>query len=421
MPALSGEFRCIVPDLPLGSHAQPMHPDADLSPPALARLIADLVAALDLDDVTLVGNDTGGALCQLVVTRHPERIGRLVLTPCDAFENFPPPLFNFLLLAARVPPVLNALLQTMRVGVLARSPIGFGLLTKHRLEDAALQSYIRPSLSDAAVRRDLTKALRGLDPRHTLEAASKLGAFTKPALLAWAPEDRLFPIAHARRLAEILPDARVVEVQDAYTFVPEDQPDRLAELIADFVCSALRSALEYQSATVGNGETPNSQGWMPRNTPNRTSASTIRQVPSRSPTCSVLRPAAIAANGTLGGGDEALPAGTERTAATLVVGAGTEQREREERPEQQRGGEVAVHQQMRQRPQRDTPEERMPGDAQDRAHRSPGSSCCSPPTTVGLGVVRPTTTSRKATSTRTSAISRLPGSVAHSGTTGARR
>jgi pimeloyl-ACP methyl ester carboxylesterase len=237
VPLLARDFRCIVPDLPLGSHAIPMRPDADLSPPAVARLIADLVAALGLDDVTLVGNDTGGALCQLVVTRHPERIGRLVLTPCDAFENFPPPFFNYLLLAARVPPVLTAVLQTMRIGALARSPLGFGWLAKHGLDDAALESYTRPVLESAAVRRDLVKAVRGLDPRLTLEAAERLRGFTRPTLLAWAPEDRLFPFAHAERLATILPDARVVRIADAYTFVSEDQPERLAELIATFVAT----------------------------------------------------------------------------------------------------------------------------------------------------------------------------------------
>lgn len=235
VPHLTRDFRCIVPDLPLGAHARAMRPDADLSPLAIARVIADFLAALDLHDVTLVGNDTGGALCQLVVTRHPERIGRLVLTPCDAFDNFPPRLFDFLLLAARVPPVLNALLQTMRIGFLARSPIGFGLLAKHRLDDATLAAYSGPVLRDADVRRDLAKALRGLDRRLTQEAATKLGAFRKPTLLAWAPEDRLFPFAHAERLAQIFPDARIARVDDSYTFVPEDQPERLAELIAAFV------------------------------------------------------------------------------------------------------------------------------------------------------------------------------------------
>ena len=235
VPLLSRDFRCIVPDLPLGSHALAMRPGADLTPPALARLIADFIAALDLDDVTLVGNDTGGALCQLVATRHPERIGRLVLTPCDAFENFPPPFFDYLLYAARVPVVLGALLQTMRIGALARSPLGFGWLAKHRLEDAAIASYTRPAIGSAAVRRDLVKVLRGIDPRYTLEAAERLRAFDRPTLLAWAPEDRFFPLAHARRLAEILPDARIAEVHDAYAFVPEDQPERLADLIAGFV------------------------------------------------------------------------------------------------------------------------------------------------------------------------------------------
>lgn len=237
VPLLARDFRCIVPDLPLGSHAIPMHPDADLSPPAVARMIAELLAALDLRDVTLIGNDTGGALCQLLVTRQPERVGRLVLTPCDAFDNFPPSMFDGLLLAARVPPVLNAFLQTTRIRAIARSRMVFGWLAKHGLDDATLDSYLRPVRENAGVRRDLVKLARGIDPRLTLEAAERLGAFDRPTLLAWAPEDRLFPFAHAERLATILPDARVVQIADAYTFVSEDQPERLAELIATFVAT----------------------------------------------------------------------------------------------------------------------------------------------------------------------------------------
>jgi len=239
VPRLTGSFRCIVPDLPLGSHGQAMRPDADLSPPALARLIADLLAALDLQDVTLVGNDTGGGLCQMVATRHPERIGRLVLTPSDAFENFPPKMFRYLQVAARSTAALGALLQSMRVDALRRSPIAYGWLAKHRIDGAALDAYVRPVLGDPAVRRDLAKVIRGIDPRHTQEAAERLGGFAKPALLAWPPEDRFFPIAHARRLAEILPDARVVEIEDSWTFVPEDQPERLATLIARFAGEAI--------------------------------------------------------------------------------------------------------------------------------------------------------------------------------------
>ena len=127
-PLLEGEFRCVVPDLPLGSHRLPMSPDADLSPPGVARIVADFIEALELEDVTLIGNDTGGAICQLVATGHPGRLGRLVLTPCDAYENFLPPAFRPMQYAAHVPGLLTALLQPARLGAVQRSPLGFGLL-----------------------------------------------------------------------------------------------------------------------------------------------------------------------------------------------------------------------------------------------------------------------------------------------------
>ena len=87
-PLLDGEFRCIAPDWPLGSHRVALAPSADRSPHGMARLIADFLEKLELEDVTLVANDTGGAIAQLLVTERPERIGRLVLTPCDCYENF---------------------------------------------------------------------------------------------------------------------------------------------------------------------------------------------------------------------------------------------------------------------------------------------------------------------------------------------
>src|SRR6201991_3412400 len=108
VPLLAAQGRCIVPDLPLGSHSVPMRAGADLSAPGLARLIAEIMERLELEDVTLVGNDTGGALCQLVAANHPERLGRLVLTTCDAFENFPPPAVRPLLTALKLPGALVA-------------------------------------------------------------------------------------------------------------------------------------------------------------------------------------------------------------------------------------------------------------------------------------------------------------------------
>jgi pimeloyl-ACP methyl ester carboxylesterase len=235
-PALEREFRCLVPDFPLGSHAVPMQADADLSPPGVARLVSDFVAGLELDGVTLVGNDTGGAICQLVAAHHPGRLARLVLTPCDAYENFLPPAFRPLQYAARVPGLLTAFLQGARIGALRRGPLGFGLLIKRRpLDDAILRSYLAPFLENGAVRRDALKVLRGISSRQTIEAAERLRGFERPTLIAWAPEDRFFKLRFAERLAAEIPSARLVTIEDSLTFMPEDQPDRLAEEIARFI------------------------------------------------------------------------------------------------------------------------------------------------------------------------------------------
>jgi pimeloyl-ACP methyl ester carboxylesterase len=232
---LSAHARVFVPDLPLGSHRTAMRPDADLSPYGLAKVIADLLAALELHDVTLVANDTGGAITQIAVTRHPERVGRLVLTPCDSFENFLPAMLRPMqYLGGYVPGALALIGQTMRSKALAKSQLGFGPLAfNHRPE--LYVSWLEPARKDRAVRRDLKKILRGIRPRYTLEAAELLPGFHRPALIAWADRDRFFPREHAERLAALLPDSRLEIVEDSRTFIPFDQPDRLAALITEFV------------------------------------------------------------------------------------------------------------------------------------------------------------------------------------------
>lgn len=230
--AASG-LRCIAPDWPLGSHEIAV-PDAELSPPGVAALIADFLDRLDLRDVTVVANDTGGAITQILMTEHPDRVGRVVLTPSDCFERFFPPMFALLPKLARVPGGTWSLVQLLRPRAVHRLPLAFGWLTKRPVPAAIMDSYLKPSRGSAAVRRDLGRFLRNVDRRHTLAAARKLPGFTKPVLLAWSGEDRLFPLSLAHRLAEVLPHATVVTVQDTYTFIPEDQPEQLAELIVDF-------------------------------------------------------------------------------------------------------------------------------------------------------------------------------------------
>src|SRR6266516_7467533 len=185
-----------------------MKPDADLSPPGLARLIDDFMAALELDGVTLNGNDTGGALCQLVATRHRDRLGRLILTNCDAYENFLPPAFRYLQVAARLPGGLWPMAKTIRFNAVRRAPIAYGWLTKRRIDDALLDRWTEPIRTDAAIRRDAAKLLGGISKRYTLEAAQRLREFDRPTLLAWGRDDRFFKPSYAQSRAGKSPVAR---------------------------------------------------------------------------------------------------------------------------------------------------------------------------------------------------------------------
>lgn len=238
VPELSGTYRCITPDWPLGSHELGMDASADFSLPGLAAMVADFLAALELDEVTLVANDTGGAVAQWVATRHDERLARLVLTPCDAFDNFLPPVLRHLQVVGRTPAGLWLLGQTLRVRAIQRLPIAFGRLTVRPIDPAAMRSYTRPLATNAAVRRDFAKLVRAISKKYTLQAAEELGRFDQPALVAWGLDDRLFPLAHAHRLARLLPNATLETIDDAGAFVPEDQPRRLAALVAEFASRA---------------------------------------------------------------------------------------------------------------------------------------------------------------------------------------
>lgn len=238
VPLLGDRFRVIVPDLPLGAHTLPLRDHAERTPAGIARLLADFLEALDLRDVTLVGNDTGGVLAQLVATRHPERLGRLVLTPTDAFDNFLPKLFKPLQLGAKVPPLLFAAVQPLRIAALRRTPLAFGWLTKHGLDPQVEADWIRPFFADKRVRRDVVAFLAAINRDYTLRAAEDLRRFDKPTLIAWATEDKVFPREHAEELARIIPGARLEWIEDSRTFVSEDQPERVAQLIGDFAGAA---------------------------------------------------------------------------------------------------------------------------------------------------------------------------------------
>ncbi len=234
---LAADHRCVTPTLPLGAHRRGMHADADLSLPGVARLVAEFVDRLDLHDVTVVGSDTGGALAQLLIGDGTARLGGAVLVSCDAFDNFPPGLTGRTLVrSGKVSPTLFGLLmQQMRFRMIRRLPLAFGWLTMRG--DAATRRWVKPVLTQPEIRRDAVRMLRAAagDTDLLVAAAERLPSFDRPVLVVWAREDRVMPLEHGRRLAELLPQGRLVELEDSYTLIPLDQPAALAQLIREFV------------------------------------------------------------------------------------------------------------------------------------------------------------------------------------------
>jgi len=230
---LSDRFRCLAPDWPIGAQQVAMSPDADLSPTGIAKLIADFLAKLELEDVTIVGNDSGGAMSQVLVTTYPDRIGRLALTNGDTHENFPPGIFKAMPLLAKLPGGMLVLSAPFRIPAIARR--AFAPFARTKIPDELIASWMRPATKDSAVMRDAKKVTAGMNKRYTLAAAEKLRDSQLPIRLLWAPGDKYFPISYAERLASEAGNADIVQIPDAKTFVPLDQPQRVAEEIAAFI------------------------------------------------------------------------------------------------------------------------------------------------------------------------------------------
>jgi pimeloyl-ACP methyl ester carboxylesterase len=227
-----GEFRCLVPELPFGAHPAPMRPGADLTAAGLGRLVADFLAALDLRGVTLVGNDTGAAVAQVVAARHAAQLGGLVLATGDAFGNFPPRPFRPLIAAARTG-TLTPLLAILKARPARSVATAYGWLTHGSVAHDLIDCWVAAYFADKGVRHDLRRLTAALgDDAFLNQIAAELAAFTKPALLAWAADDKFFPLQHARRLAAILPSARLELIPHSRTWVTRDQPERTAHLIA---------------------------------------------------------------------------------------------------------------------------------------------------------------------------------------------
>ena len=230
-------IRSYAPTLPLGAHQWPMNSGADLSPQGIAELALDFIRALDLSDVTIAGNDTGGAICQLMLGTDTSRISAAVLTDCDAFGTFPPRALAPLFRALRHPGMVACIEPTLRSTAMRHGPLAYGLLASGPLDPGLTRDWTR-SLASKAIRRDLAKFARGVHPRALLDAAGRFGRFTGPVRVLWGEGDPFFRLGLGQQLSEAFPRATLATVPAGRTFLPLDHAGRVAEEIAAAVSDA---------------------------------------------------------------------------------------------------------------------------------------------------------------------------------------
>jgi len=228
---LRTDFRCIAPTLPLGAHRQPMRADADLSMRGVAGLLGELLEHLELSEVTLAMNDWGGPQL-LVGSAYDERLARLAICSCEAFDNVPPKgPAQLLPYIARMPGGIAATMLPFRFDRLRRLPLTWGWLSKRPVPKEVMDRWFAPATTQPGVRRDLRKYILSAKQgrRELVAIADALRRFERPALVAWAGDDRMMPKDHGPRLAGLLPQGHLEVVADSYTLIPEDQPATLAK------------------------------------------------------------------------------------------------------------------------------------------------------------------------------------------------
>jgi pimeloyl-ACP methyl ester carboxylesterase len=238
---LDSRYRCITVDLPLGAHPWPLRPGADRSATSLARLLLDCLELLDVDDATVVANDTAGGLLLLsLATGHPglERVGRVVLTNCESYDQFPPDkLRTATTICRRAPRLARAALRLqlrrqLRSATARRR--GLSSVTARGLDDARAEAFLGPAVRDRRIAGDLVAAMAGFRPQLLIDAATAIPDIDRPVLLVWGEACEFFPLAHARRLAADFRSATLVPVPGARTWVPVDNPAAVSDAIARF-------------------------------------------------------------------------------------------------------------------------------------------------------------------------------------------
>jgi pimeloyl-ACP methyl ester carboxylesterase len=227
LDGLSDIRRCIAPDL-LAHGGTNVTPGGDVSVTANAKMLREFLDALGIDQVDLVGNDSGGGIAQIFAANYPERVRSFTLTDCDTHDNWPPEAFKpFLAMAAAggLRDTLNAMLNDKSI---YRSPgaLGPAYEDANTVSDADIETYLRPLLGERKL-KDFERFLAAFDNKHTLAIEDRLKKLQAPTLIVWGTDDVYFPIEWAHWLAKTIPGTkRTVELTGARIFFPEERAER---------------------------------------------------------------------------------------------------------------------------------------------------------------------------------------------------
>jgi pimeloyl-ACP methyl ester carboxylesterase len=234
LPLLPSGFSYLLPILPMGGHRIPMREDADLTMPGMVDIVADFLDALDLNDVTLVVTDWGGALFLTDIGRD-KRVARLVICPSEAFENFPPGFPGRVAwLASRNTLTVSLAMRQLKIGWLRRQWLMFGQMAKKPVPQDIVDEWLAAGLADRRIRRDLVKYCRTkFDGAELIRATNRLADFDGDVLVLWS-RNPVMPDDHATRLAE-LTGGTLRYIDDANVLVMLDQPEQTATEIGKFL------------------------------------------------------------------------------------------------------------------------------------------------------------------------------------------
>ncbi|GKU80099.1 alpha/beta fold hydrolase [Paenibacillus sp. L3-i20] len=236
LPLLAHQFRCIAPDLPFGGHSVPLNADTNLNPTGISTLLKQFIDTLELDNIILVGNDTGGAYAQIFATTYPDTISQLILCNTDAFEVFPPKTFSLLKQGVKIPGFTWLMAQAFRFKPLLKTSLVLGLLSHTLSKKELSELYVHHFIHQKGVREDFIKVVNGWSTDYTLLAAEKLVNFQKPVLVIWGADDtKLFPLELGQRVYCIFPKAHFKVINHSLTYVQEDQPEAFVNGLLDFL------------------------------------------------------------------------------------------------------------------------------------------------------------------------------------------